>query len=75
MGTSRESDSFPASKQDGQTNMNGSASDPHEKDQSEQARRQQYAALLQQVCERVWQLWMADLRHDQERQGQRRKER
>lgn len=75
MGTNRESNSFPASKQDWETNMNGSSSDPHEKHRLEQVSRQQYAVLLQQVSERVWQLWMADLRHDQERQGQRRKER
>ncbi len=32
-----------------------------------------YQKLVQRLSERVWQLWMVELRHDQERRGQRRR--
>ncbi|MBE2267732.1 MAG: hypothetical protein IAE80_05835 [Anaerolinea sp.] len=31
-----------------------------------------YQRLVQQISERVWQLWIVELRRDQERRGRRR---
>lgn len=36
--------------------------------------RKRYEEVLRRVTERVWQLWLADMRHDQERRGQQRRE-
>ena len=75
MGKSREPNSFPASKPNRKTIVNEPQSNAREQNRLEQERQRRYTELLQRVTERVWQLWMADLRHDQERQGQRRKQR
>jgi hypothetical protein len=75
MGTRRESNTFPASEDDRAAVMSDTQVNVDQRGQStSEQQRQQYQALLQRVTERVWQLWLADLRHDQERRGQRRRE-
>lgn len=70
MGAGREPDSFPASK-DNRVNLMLNGQQKQQK-QDRATKEQEYERLVQLLTERVWQMWVVELRHDQERRGQRR---
>jgi len=71
MGAGREPASCPASEDD---RLNGMPdAQQTKKTKQNLSKDEDYQKLVQRLSERVWQLWMVELRHDQERRGQRRR--
>jgi hypothetical protein len=69
MGAHREPDSFPASEDNRVKRMRDGQQEKQKRDLMKQ---EAYEKLVQRLSERVWQMWIVELRHDQERRGQRR---